>query len=362
MDWHFARSIQLWPIMTPHWLGPTSRIAVSTAILLLCGAVSARAQCATDSLTKGVSEACASPYRYLADPQETFWTACAVRGTGGADWDVRFFATNDGGPSCFTDQVAFSDGSDNYVDFVAGDYSTNPLSTYFAEAVLQSGPATARIEWDSGDNPNVMLVGNPRILSFSADNVIECRDILLEPNKTYRFAINALGGLQARAYLVHNPFQRFGYPRWVERDSAIAWTTGIGSVHTDSAGFYGVIVTNENGVAGAVSVQIGESLVGVGDGPQAGMPRLERVMPNPLRGHGRIEFHLPFAARVRIDVVDLSGRIVATMAETDAPVGPGRWDWDARDARGGAAAAGVYFARLVVNGRPVDRTKLLVLP
>jgi hypothetical protein len=341
------------------------RIAVlatlSAALLAAAGARPARAQCATDTLTQGVSRACLSPYRYRAIPEETFWTACAVRGTGGADWDVAFFSTNDGGPSCFSDPVALSNTHDDYVDFVAGDYSTCPLHEYFAQPILQSGPSTATIEWDSGTNANVMLEGITQILSFSATNVVECRDIHLDANKTYRFEIHALGGMVARAYIVHNPFQQAGYPRWVERDSAIAWTSGIGSVKTDSAGFYGVILTNENGVAGGVSVKIGEGLVGVGDGPKAGAARISGVAPNPIRGRGRIAYDLPAPARVRIDVVDLAGRIVAGMPAMDAAAGPGRWEWDGRASNGTAVKAGVYFARLVVDGRPADRAKLLVL-
>jgi hypothetical protein len=71
--------------------------------------------------------------------------------------------------------------------------------------------------------------------------------------------------------------------------------------------------------------------------------------PNPVRGRMRLEFGLPRAAAVRIEVLDLQGRRVATLA--DGEFGAGRHDviWDAK-AAGGPARTGVYFARLQALG------------
>jgi hypothetical protein len=343
---------------------PIARVlsTVSAALAALCFASFARAQCSTDSLTMGVSEACLSPYRYTAAQDETFWAAVAVRSLGG-DWDLELYSTLDPTvtPNCFSGPLATANLHDGYVDFIAGDFSTNLLRSYYLKAMHAAGSTSAEVEWDTGTNPNILVLNMPRVISFTPANVIECRDINLQANTTYRIQINALGGIQARAYVVSNPNQESAFPRWVARDSALALTTGVGSVTTDSAGFYGIIITNENAGTGSVSVLVGESLVGVGDRPGPGEPRISAVVPNPLRGRGAIAFDLPRAARVRIEVIDLAGRIVASR-EDEVPAGPGRWDWDGTSSAGASVRAGVYFARLVVDGRPADRAKLLFLP
>lgn len=333
---------------------------LATAVCLFGAAVSASAQCSTVPLSVGTAQAYASPGRYTFAQQETFWAVCAVRPSG-SNWNLDLYDTLEpnGGPSCFSGPRASTGLHDGYVDFIAGDFSTNLLTSYYVQA---GGSGSAQLEWDTGTNDNVMVVGTPRVISFTPTNVVEVRDIQLDANTQYRFQINALGGLQARAYLVNNPNQQSGFPRFVERDSALTWTNAIGSVTTDSAGFYGIVITNENAGTGSASVLIGTSLVDAGDVAPVAVPRIARVMPNPLRGRGHIAYDLPRAARIRIDLVDLAGRFVAGSDDIDAVAGPGQWEWDGRGRNGAQARAGVYFARLMVDGRPADRTKLLVLP
>jgi len=71
---------------------------------------------------------------------------------------------------------------------------------------------------------------------------------------------------------------------------------------------------------------------------------------NPSVGGARMRFALPSAQRVRLTVHDLAGRLVATLA--DGTYSPG---WHvasfARANDGAAPGAGVYFARLEVDGR-----------
>jgi hypothetical protein len=71
---------------------------------------------------------------------------------------------------------------------------------------------------------------------------------------------------------------------------------------------------------------------------------------NPSVGGARLRFALPSAQRVRLTVHDLAGRLVATLA--DGAYSPG---WHvasfARTGAGAAPGAGVYFARLEVDGR-----------
>jgi hypothetical protein len=81
--------------------------------------------------------------------------------------------------------------------------------------------------------------------------------------------------------------------------------------------------------------------------------------PNPARGALRFSFDLPRAMRVRLEVLDVQGRVVAVLAEGD--FGPGRHErtWDTSDDRS-RAGAGLYFVRLrTPEGRLVRRVTLL---
>lgn len=80
---------------------------------------------------------------------------------------------------------------------------------------------------------------------------------------------------------------------------------------------------------------------------------------NPARGSARMRFALPAASRVQLTVHDLAGRRIATLA--DGEYSPGWHDAVfARGADGNAPGAGVYFARLLVNGKAYTQRIVMV--
>ena len=88
---------------------------------------------------------------------------------------------------------------------------------------------------------------------------------------------------------------------------------------------------------------------------------LEQNRPNPFTSGTRIGFELPVRAQLRLEVFDLFGRRVATLA--NGAYEPGRhsvW-WDRRSTAGTKAAAGVYTCRFSVEGREELR-RMIVLP
>ena len=68
--------------------------------------------------------------------------------------------------------------------------------------------------------------------------------------------------------------------------------------------------------------------------------------PNPSRGTSEIQFVLPSAAAVRIEVFDPSGRRVRTLASGEVlAAGPHVITWDGRDASGIRLGGGVFLLR-----------------
>jgi hypothetical protein len=130
----------------------------------------------------------------------------------------------------------------------------------------------------------------------------------------------------------------------------------------DSETRYEWYVTVSDGQAGRTgptwSFTTASSSTGVGDRAHAGLA-LAPPAPNPARGALRFSFDLPRAMHVRLEVVDVQGRVVAALAEGDFGAGRHERAWDA-STHGARAGAGLYFVRLVTpEGRLVRRVALL---
>ncbi len=109
-------------------------------------------------------------------------------------------------------------------------------------------------------------------------------------------------------------------------------------------------------VNGVIQVR---NLAGVEDGGALALA-LGESAPNPVRSDCRVPFAVPTRARVRLAIFGVDGRCVRTLV--DGMMEPGRHDvtWDGRDAHGEGVDAGIYFVRLVSDGRALSR-KLVVI-
>jgi hypothetical protein len=78
--------------------------------------------------------------------------------------------------------------------------------------------------------------------------------------------------------------------------------------------------------------------------------RLDAARPNPFRAMTALGFNLPQAGRVRLTIVDVSGRTVAELLNGDHAAGPGHAIWQGLTAEARQVAPGLYFARLEHQG------------
>jgi hypothetical protein len=79
----------------------------------------------------------------------------------------------------------------------------------------------------------------------------------------------------------------------------------------------------------------------------AGPVRLAPPAPNPSRGAVSFRMETSEAAPVRIQIVDVMGRVIRHGDLPAAPPGTRTWTWDGTDDRGVIAAAGYYRARAI---------------
>jgi hypothetical protein len=84
----------------------------------------------------------------------------------------------------------------------------------------------------------------------------------------------------------------------------------------------------------------------VGDGALPAILELAPPAPNPVCGFARFTFALPRAGAVRLEILDVQGRRVRTLADAVLPANRYVRGWDLRDDAGNATRPGVYFVRL----------------
>jgi aminopeptidase N len=97
--------------------------------------------------------------------------------------------------------------------------------------------------------------------------------------------------------------------------------------------------------------------------PDPGVPssfRLEQNFPNPFNAGTTISFHLPSRASIRLEVFDLLGRRVATLAQGRWEPGPHTVTWLGRRDDGTPVASGVYVYRFGSSSRSESRTMLFL--
>ena len=94
--------------------------------------------------------------------------------------------------------------------------------------------------------------------------------------------------------------------------------------------------------------------------PVAPKLSLAQNWPNPLRSGTTFSFGNPMVGDVVLRVVDVSGRVVATLFDAFTPAGSHTVTWNGRDSSGNQVPSGIYFYHLRTTGGSVTR-KMVVM-
>jgi len=95
-----------------------------------------------------------------------------------------------------------------------------------------------------------------------------------------------------------------------------------------------------------------------------GIPALPLTLfqnqPNPFNPSTTIRYYLPEACRVKLDVFDVQGRLIATLADGQQKKGSHAVEWRGFDDSGVAVSSGIYFYRLTVGKNTLSRKMVLL--
>jgi len=99
-------------------------------------------------------------------------------------------------------------------------------------------------------------------------------------------------------------------------------------------------------------------------GPATGVePTFQNALlqnyPNPFNPVTTIAFSIRTRGHVGLNVYDVGGRLVRTLANETRAAGAYRVKWDGHDNTGSPVASGVYFYRLIAGS--FSQTKKMVL-
>jgi len=73
--------------------------------------------------------------------------------------------------------------------------------------------------------------------------------------------------------------------------------------------------------------------------------------PNPTAGATLFDFSIPRAGSVKLDIFDIAGRLIRTIARASLAAGRHEVSWDGRSASGRELSPGIYEARFSYEGR-----------
>ncbi len=260
---------------------------------------------------------------------------------GGDRWSL---ITSAAGPSPYTwDVSSIPNGAQYRVRIVLEDNAAPALST------ADNSNANFAINRPGGDSrgpvvlagsisvaPNPIVVPNPAVLSATVSDVYTGNSNVAAAEWSAGAAPAPAGSGSAMSGSFTAPL----VPVTATLDSG-ALTPGTVTLWVrgrDAAGMWGN--------ATALTVQVNTFDPSAIDDMQPTRFALYRNAPNPFQGMSTIRFDLPRSTDVRLEVFDLAGRRVRTLA--NGTLGPGALavTWDGCDAGGRTAGSGVYFYRL----------------
>jgi hypothetical protein len=141
----------------------------------------------------------------------------------------------------------------------------------------------------------------------------------------------------------------------------IGTTTNTG--YNDSPGYfahYSVTALDVHGNEGAATALTPSNTTGTDGRPVPGALTVGQPTPSPMATSMSMSLGLPRDMNVTVDVVDAQGRLLRRISDGVRSAGWLSLTWDARDARGGQAPAGIYFIRVrTPAGERIRRLALL---
>jgi hypothetical protein len=264
-------------------------------------------------------------------------------------------------------------GADPYANRFLLRANSNPLDSIRVVQVVQENNYTfaLTLEKDMTDSTTYVL---------SAQDVYDCTESPLPFNSTIEFTFNKVVGtrLQSWAAVLHGSGVELAWELsevdadarlivsrsedgvvFHDLDSGALENTGLSYTYID----YGA----EPGKRYVYSVeyQVDNRRTELFTTEPIAMPAARLTLyqnrPNPFNPSTTISFSLPGECAVRLEVYDVSGRLVARLIDGERrAAGLNNVEWNGRDVSGRSSASGIYIYRLTAGKETISRKMVLL--
>jgi hypothetical protein len=233
------------------------------------------------------------------------------------------------------------------------------------DAMFKFSRSAVRGVLPTGDAVPVEVIGEEEDVTwFAGIDVIRVKPPTSSPNVNLGAGSLIAGTVVGLTWTPYPGTAPDHYDLWYSGDGGGTWNLVQGSMTGTSydwttpsepteAGFLELVAMDAQGPMGSwVSspMVITTGVAGVEDElpTQFGL----RLMgSNPVAGQARIELAMPERGSVDARVYDASGRLVRMLAGGEFEPGRHLLDWNATDQTGASVGSGIYFVRMVVQGR-----------
>ncbi len=146
--------------------------------------------------------------------------------------------------------------------------------------------------------------------------------------------------------------------------SSFNWTY-TDTVPTDNTNYYYFvkIIQNDQDATWSSPIWFNVNTSIATDVAGGSVPRkleLHQNRPNPFNPTTMIRFEIPSKAKTRLEIYDVSGRLVRTLVDGEIAAGTHEATWDGTDNVGHNVSSGVYFYRVLAAGKTENRKMLLL--
>ncbi len=303
---------------------------------------------------------------YAAGPNRAGqWAAIGMIPTGG-DADLHLHLPSQGAHDGFGAPLVISGWANELTDYLLLNFNFIPFQAFDVGLQKFGGSPAPTLE-----SVRSVYLGTPGPaplgpFTLGAGHVLHLYEVLL-PAGGWSVDVLPMDAGIDWGVSIHEPTPRY-QSRGSATDSASSFQQGIGvgeSAHLVAAtsGYYAITVWKAGGSdlrqGGTYRLQVRpDGVTAVGDLPPV-RTALVSVAPNPTRSRTSVAFDVAREAEVELEVYDLRGARVRTLARGVLPAGRHHAEWDGLDPEAKPAPLGVYFVRLRADARTEMRKLVL---
>jgi len=282
------------------------------------------------------------------------WAGFAITPGAGSDVDLDLFETAYSPKLGFDDPLAYSSWAGDATEFVLVNFGATGYRPFDMGALRASDDTTSYLANMVGSTLRSPGITGP--FTLGGGRVLELHTFDLAAGHHLVDVLNQSGTVDwgVGVYANPRPYQN----RSDGEDLGVGEANGPGGhehAEFDLAAPQRVCVAvyktgaSEQGKSGSYALSVDGNFLDAGD-VVPGRSRLAGARPSPFVGQTSLSFELAQESDVSLEVYDLRGARVRTLARGAHPAGRHTATWDGRDDDGRRAAAGVYLVRMSSAG------------